>query len=77
MLLDEQGFFDCNEATLRIFGCATKEEFCSKHPADVSPPTQPNGVDSKTLAQEQIATAMREGIRDVGAISVPGWRFFW
>ena len=38
MLLDEKGFFDCNEATLKMYGCATREEFCSKHPADLSPP---------------------------------------
>ena len=39
MLLDEKGFFDCNQAALAIFGCATREEFCSKHPADLSPPS--------------------------------------
>ena len=61
MLLDEKGFFDCNPATLTIFGCATKEEYCSKHPADVSPPTQPDGTDSRTLANQQIAIAMEKG----------------
>jgi len=61
MMLDERGFFDCNEATLRIFGCETREEFCSKHPADLSPPTQPQGVDSLMLANERIQTAMTEG----------------
>jgi len=29
ILLDEKGFFDCNDATLQIFGCASREEFCS------------------------------------------------
>jgi hypothetical protein len=52
MLLDEKGFFDCNPATLAMFGCATREEFCSKHPADVSPPMQPDGTDSLTLANQ-------------------------
>jgi PAS domain S-box-containing protein len=37
MLLDQKGFFDCNPATLAMFGCATREEFCSRHPADLSP----------------------------------------
>ena len=32
MLLVEKGFFDCNQAALVIFGCATREEFCSKAP---------------------------------------------
>jgi PAS domain S-box-containing protein len=61
MLLDEKGFFDCNKATLIVFGCKTKEEFCSKHPADVSPPTQPCGTDSLVLANQRIATAMERG----------------
>jgi len=61
MLLDETNFFDCNEATLRLFGVMSKEEFCSKHPADFSPPTQPGGEDSRTLANERIAEAMEKG----------------
>ncbi|TKJ41227.1 hypothetical protein CEE37_06060 [candidate division LCP-89 bacterium B3_LCP] len=61
MLLDEKGFFDCNEATLGIFSCKSKAEFCSKHPADISPPAQPCGTDSMTLANERIATAMKDG----------------
>ena len=61
MLLDEKGFFDCNEATVKMFACKDKEEFCSKHPADVSPAAQPCGTDSMTLASQRIATAMKEG----------------
>jgi PAS domain S-box-containing protein len=61
MLLGEKGFFDCNPATLAVYGCATREEFLSKHPADLSPPTQPDGTDSRTLANRQIATAMEKG----------------
>ncbi len=61
MLLDEKSIFDCNEATLRIFGYATKKEFCGKHPADVSPATQPDGLDSMTHAKKQIATTIKEG----------------
>jgi len=61
MLLDENGFFDCNPAALAIFGCATREEFCSNHPGDLSPPLQPDGTDSRTLANRQIATALEKG----------------
>jgi PAS domain S-box-containing protein len=61
MLLDTKGFFDCNPAALAMFGCATREEFCSKHPADVSPPTQPDGSDSRTRASQGIATALEKG----------------
>ena len=61
MLLDEKGFFDCNDATVRIFGCKDKAEFCSKHPADLSPAEQPCGTDSMTLANQRIALAMKKG----------------
>jgi len=61
MLLDAHGFFDCNKATLDMFGCATQEEFCANHPADLSPPQQPGGKDSLVLANEHIATAMKNG----------------
>ncbi len=61
MLLDEKGFFDCNPAALVIFGCATREDLCTKHPADVSPPLQPDGTDSRTLANQRIATALEKG----------------
>jgi PAS domain S-box-containing protein len=61
MLLDEKRFLDCNESTLRVFRVNSKEEFCRKHPADVSPPLQPGGRDSMELANEQIMTALRDG----------------
>jgi len=60
MLLDEKGFFDCNDATVRTFGCKEKAEFCTKHPADLSPAEQPCGTDSMTLANQRIATAMEK-----------------
>ncbi len=61
MLLDENGFFDCNDSTLRLFGCATREEFYRRHPADFSPPAQPDGTDSMIYARNNIAFALKEG----------------
>jgi len=61
MLLNEKGFFDCNEATLKMFGCHTRDEFVGKQPAQFSPPTQPGGEDSMSLANERIATAFKNG----------------
>ncbi|MEQ1916969.1 MAG: response regulator [Gallionella sp.] len=61
MLLDEKSFFDCNRATLQVFGCATVEEFCSYHPADLSPSLQLDGIDSFELATQHIATALEKG----------------
>jgi diguanylate cyclase (GGDEF)-like protein/PAS domain S-box-containing protein len=61
MLLDSNGLFDCNEQTLKTFGCNTRAEFYSKHLADLSPPQQPSGADSTVLASSHFATAMVQG----------------
>ncbi|MBD3563363.1 PAS domain S-box protein, partial [Planktothrix sp. FACHB-1355] len=61
MLLDGNVYFDCNRATLEMFGCIDKEQFCGKQPSDFSPPLQPDGSNSAALAAQRIATAFREG----------------
>jgi len=61
MLLDENGFLDCNDATLRVFGCATRDDLIGRHPSQFSPPTQPGGQDSASLSSEHIATAFKNG----------------
>jgi len=61
MLLNDKGFIDCNDATLNIFGYNDREEFMGKHPADLSPPVQADGRDSKESADEKIAAAFRDG----------------
>ena len=59
MLLGENGFFDCNRATLRLFGCMSVEEFTKFHPADLSPPTQPDGTPSIKAAMSHIQKAFQ------------------
>ncbi|MDD5474543.1 MAG: ATP-binding protein [Candidatus Methanoperedens sp.] len=61
MMLDEKGFFDCNNATLQMFGFSEKEDFTRVHPADISPPYQPDGTDSLTAANKKITEAFRKG----------------
>ncbi|MDO9141763.1 MAG: PAS domain S-box protein [Methylobacter sp.] len=61
MMLDNNSFFDCNQAALNMFGCDSKAVFISKHPADLSPMVQACGTDSKILANQYIEQAMREG----------------
>lgn len=61
MLLDEEGFLDCNPATLKLFGCSTESEFCGKHPSEFSPPLQLGSEDSMSLSQERINTAIATG----------------
>jgi len=61
MLLDEKGFFDCNEAALHIFGCDLFDELLGKYPSDFSPEQQPGGRDSRQLANERIEVAFDHG----------------
>jgi len=61
MLIDKEGFLDCNRATLELFGCAKKTDFCSKKPYDFSPKLQPNGELSVNLAEQYMATAWEKG----------------
>lgn len=61
MLLDDTGFFDCNQATLKIFGYSDRNDFLSKHPVDLSPATQADGKDSLEKANEMIAKAIEQG----------------
>ncbi|MCX9083511.1 MAG: PAS domain S-box protein [Candidatus Methanoperedens sp.] len=62
MLLDEKGFFDCNDATLRIFGYSNKDDFIKLTPSQVSPPSQPDGMDSGLAANNKIAYAFTKGM---------------
>ena len=61
MLLDNKGFFDCNKATLGMFGCRSVHEFTKFHPADLSPPTQPDGTSSINAAKSHIQKAFQTG----------------
>ena len=61
MIMGEDGFLDCNQATLDVFGCATKEEFLGKHPAYLSPPEQADGTNSLIAAEREIAKAHARG----------------
>ena len=61
MLLNRSGFLDCNQATLKIFGLNSQDELKRLHPADLSPQRQPDGSDSKTLANQRITTALEQG----------------
>lgn len=61
MLLDEEGFFDCNLATVKLFGCKDREHFCSFHPRDLSPEIQPDGISSAEKSAYSIKKALTEG----------------
>jgi PAS domain S-box-containing protein len=57
-LMRGEVFVDCNERSLRMFGCSGKEQFVGRPPWDFSPSVQPDGTDSREKAQRYIAAAM-------------------
>jgi len=61
VLLNAGGFIDCNPAALAMYGCADVDELTALHPADLSPPNQPDGLDSRTAANRKIAQAFAQG----------------
>lgn len=61
MLLSSENFTDCNQATLNIFKLKTIDDFTKCHPADLSPPFQPDGESSLAKANRMIGKAVNEG----------------
>ncbi len=61
VLLDEQGFIDCNQAALEMFQIPSVAEFCRQRPTDLGPPTQLNGLPSAEFAGAHIQRAMEQG----------------
>jgi PAS domain S-box-containing protein len=64
MLLNENGYFDCNPRTLKIFGIKSKEEFVKLNPYVLSPLTQPDGRNSREAVDEYIRIAYKKGINN-------------
>jgi diguanylate cyclase (GGDEF)-like protein/PAS domain S-box-containing protein len=58
-LMNETGFLDCNSAALEMFGYSAGAPML--HPADISPPNQPDGTCSRTAADQKIAAAFLHG----------------
>ncbi|MDY7023016.1 MAG: PAS domain S-box protein, partial [Cyanobacteriota bacterium] len=61
LILSNEGFIDCNQATLRIMRATSKAEFLSLHPSQFSPEYQPDGQLSSEKAKKMIATATEQG----------------
>ena len=54
-------FIDCNQAAVNLLRCADKQEILLQHPAQLSPPHQPDGQPSCQKADAVIATALKNG----------------
>ncbi len=60
-IFDRQGLREANSGAVELFGCTSKEELLTCHPADLSPATQPDGSDSRALAEQRIGETFRQG----------------
>ena len=61
MLHDEHQYLEVNPAAVRILGYSCQEELLGKNPGDTSPPLQPNGESSESMAAKYIAECMSRG----------------
>ncbi|MEI6056295.1 MAG: PAS domain S-box protein [Lentisphaerota bacterium] len=67
LLIDRESFVECNEATTRMLGYATRDEFLMSHPSKLSPLIQPDGRNSYEKANEMMDIAFNKGFH----------RFIW
>ncbi|OSM07191.1 putative sensor histidine kinase response regulator [Magnetofaba australis IT-1] len=60
-ILADQRCVDCNQAAVQILGAPSKAAVMGLHPADVSPPLQPNGEDSYAMADRLLNKTVAQG----------------
>lgn len=61
MLHDENQYLEVNPATARILGYERPEQLVGKNPAETSPPFQPGGIPTATLARQHINECITRG----------------
>ncbi|GHE84809.1 putative bifunctional diguanylate cyclase/phosphodiesterase [Thalassotalea profundi] len=61
LLIKENKYIACNKATLNMLGLNSVKNICSIHPSDISPPTQPCGMESEKKAEEMMKIAYENG----------------
>lgn len=61
LILEDNLFVDCNQATVDLLRASSKEEVLSLHPSQFSPERQPDGRFSGEKADEMIETAVKQG----------------
>ena len=66
-LIFEERFFECNQMSVAMYGCNSKEDLIGHHPWEFSPFLQPDGRESKKQAKKNIQLAL----------SSEPQRFYW
>lgn len=61
LILRNQLFIDCNQATVDLMGYHSKQEFLELHPSQISPEKQADGQNSFIKAEEMMAIAYEQG----------------
>jgi PAS domain S-box-containing protein len=61
-LADKNGILDCNEAALTTFNAQSKEDLLGLQPWQLTPPTQPDGTNSRQMAWENRQVVMEKGV---------------
>jgi PAS domain S-box-containing protein len=61
LIADDTEIVDGNQAAVQLFGYTHVQHLSGKHLAELSPPIQPNGEDSWSLAREHINQVFQQG----------------
>jgi PAS domain S-box-containing protein len=61
MVFDREGYLDCNERALELFGIDSVDGFLEYTPWELSPSEQPDGRDSQEAALKHVEAAFQEG----------------
>lgn len=61
LIIENETFIDCNQATVDMLGYSSKEDFLYLHPSKLSPPFQPDGKTSQSKADEMMQAAITNG----------------
>ena len=61
LLIQDNRFIQCNNASLKILGYESKENFLSLEPHEISPEFQPDGEESQSKAKRLILECLKNG----------------
>ncbi len=61
LIIKDGKFVDCNQATVEMLRFPGRDQVLETHPSELSPPTQPDGRNSREKANEMIALAFEHG----------------